>query len=197
MTAGSNSTTAEIDNPAIWVDRYGDMLVQYAYARLGALDSAEDAVQETFLAAWRARGTFDGRSSLRTWLVGILRRKIADHYRRAGRDGRRVADQSADAYDEEFTAAGGWANPVARWTQTPDQLAENGEFWKVFEHCLDALPAHFAQAFHLREIRQSSVDEVCRVTDVTPQNLAVRLHRARTLLRSCLQRKWFAPYDGE
>jgi RNA polymerase sigma-70 factor (ECF subfamily) len=196
MTAGSNSATAEIDNPAAWVDRYGDMLVQYAYARVGRLDAAEDAVQETFLAAWRARESFDGRSSLRTWLVGILRRKIADYFRRAGREGLRVADQAAE-HDEAFTAEGGWANPVAQWTQTPDQLAENGEFWKVIEHCLDALPAHFAQAFHLREIRQASVDEVCRLVEVTPQNLAVRLHRARTLLRGCLQRKWFAPYDGE
>ncbi len=197
MTLIPESATTSIDDPDEWVDRHGDLLLQFAFARLGRLDAAEDAVQESLLAAWRARSSFDGRSSLRTWLVGILRRKIADHFRRVGRQVEAMAVMHAESEPPMFTSQGQWNAAVAPWTQSPDQLAENAEFWKIFEQCLDGLPAHFAQAFHLRELGQSTIEEICRLIDVTPQNLAVRLHRARALLRRCLEKKWFAPDDGE
>src|SRR5271157_351659 len=73
-------------DPETWVDRYGDSLYRYALLRLRFPDLAADVVQETFLEALRARGSFAGRSSERTWLIGILRHKIVDQIRRSGRD---------------------------------------------------------------------------------------------------------------
>ena len=61
----------------------------------------------------------------------------------------------------------------------------------MMANCLASLPAHLADAFRLREIQLRSMEDTCILTGVTPKNLSVRLHRARLLLRSCLDQKWF------
>jgi RNA polymerase sigma-70 factor (ECF subfamily) len=58
------------------------MLLRYAVRRVGSEEAARDVVQETWMAALQGLGSFEGRSSLRTWLVSILRRKIVDRRRR-------------------------------------------------------------------------------------------------------------------
>jgi len=191
MTVNSGQKRPQIDDPTRWVDRYGDALLRFALSRVGRQEVAEDLVQETFLAAWRARESFDSRASLGTWLGSILRRKIADHYRRLGRERVLVDVDAADDNGKLFTKRGKWLEPVARWKESPEQLAENSEFWSVMAGCLGSLPAHLAEAFRLREIRLASMDEVCAATGVTPKNLSVRLHRARLLMRRCLDQKWF------
>src|SRR3984885_10561146 len=92
-----------------WVDRHGDCLYRYALLRLRAPDLAADAVQETFLEALRARGSFEARSSERTWLIGILRHKILDHYRRSGREQAALGTVPRDAAVESgFDRRGHW-----------------------------------------------------------------------------------------
>ena len=73
-------------DPSEWVDRYGDYLFRYAMLRLRDRSASEDLVQETFLAALKSRGAFSGGSSEATWLVGILKHKIADHFRHQARE---------------------------------------------------------------------------------------------------------------
>lgn len=191
MAIDSQQRTPRTDDPARWVDRYGDALLRFALARVGRREIAEDLVQETFLAAWKARKSFDGRSSRGTWLGGILRRKVADHFRRLGRE--RVAQEveTVEQGAEFFSRRGKWIERIAPWKESPEQLAENGEFWTVMAHCLGGLPVHLAEAFQLREMRLASMEEVCQATGVTPKNLSVRLHRARLLLRRCLDQNWF------
>ena len=72
--------------PVGWVDAHGDYLFNFAIGQVRATDIAEDLLQETFLAAVRAQQKFSGRSSERTWLVGILRHKIYDHLRKTCRE---------------------------------------------------------------------------------------------------------------
>lgn len=186
----SDLRTKQLDDPARWVDRYGDVLLRFALARVGRPDVAEDLVQETFLAAWRTRDSFDGRSSLGTWLASILRHKLADHYRRRARQ-RAVGEDAAHETPSLFDSSGKWIERFASWRSSPEQLAQNTEFWSVMSECLDDLPWHLSEAFRLREIRRATVDEACQATGVTPKNLSVRLHRARLLLRRCLDQKWF------
>jgi RNA polymerase sigma-70 factor (ECF subfamily) len=121
-----------------------------------------------------------------TWLVAILRRKIADHYRKCERS----PDLDAQPLGEHgpFTAQGKWSTSSTNWRMTPKDAAESAEFWAVFQRCLAGLPGHMAQAFRLRELNQASVDEATQLVGVTSQNLAVRLHRARLLLRECLEK---------
>lgn len=182
-------------DPAAWVDRYGDALLRYASARVASHELAEDLVQETFLAAFRHREKFDGKSAFGTWLVSILRNKIVDHYRKSGRT-LEISDEALVDVARPFDAKSKWSKTPAMWRDTPDKLAENAEFWGVFQDCLDGLPAHLAQAFCMREMGLVSLDEVSRLTGVTTKNLAVRLHRARLLLRSCLERKWYCSEPG-
>jgi RNA polymerase sigma-70 factor (ECF subfamily) len=178
-------------DPGLWVDRYGDSLLCFALSRVGRRETAEDLVQETFLAAWQARHTFDGRSSLATWLCGILRRKIADHYRRVGRRRQFVEGTANHENRPLFDKRGKWRDAMARWKESPEQLTQSSEFWEVMSSCLASLPAHLADAFCLREIHLKSIEDTCLLTDITPKNLSVRLHRARLLLRRCLDQKWF------
>lgn len=183
-------TDADLGDPAQWVDRYGDALLQYACTRVGARETAEDLVQETFLAAFKARRDFDHRAAFSTWLIAILRRKIIDHYRK---DARTPAadDADVDAIAPMFDKSGHWAVPPAKWGSTPASHAENSEFWEVVSRCLASLPRHLAQAFELRELGLASVKEASEIAGVSPRNLSVRLHRSRLLLRDCLQSKWF------
>jgi RNA polymerase sigma-70 factor (ECF subfamily) len=180
-----------MNDPANWVDRYGDGLLRFALNRVGSRDTAEDLVQEAFLAAWQSRKSFDGRAALGTWLCGILRRKIADHYRVAGRK-QRFAEQAAAAENKPlFDKHGKWRESIAHWKESPEHLSQSSEFWEVMANCLANLPNHLADAFRLREIHLMSIEDTCLSTGITPQNLSVRLHRARLLLRTCLDQKWF------
>jgi RNA polymerase sigma-70 factor, ECF subfamily len=190
-----NVMSAKLGDPASWVDRYGDTLMRYASGRVASRELAEDLVQETFLSAFRHRSQFDGESAFGTWLVAILRRKIVDHRRQAERS----LDLSAEplsAIENLFTAKGKWTSSSTKWRVGPKDMAENAEFWKVFQDCMSGLPMHLAQAFQMRELEMVSVDDASRITGITPQNLAVRLHRARLLLRQCLDKKWFCSDGG-
>lgn len=191
----STTLPAKLSDPADWVDRYGDGLLRFAGARVVSRELAEDLVQETFLSAFRHRSQFDGKSSFGTWLVAILRRKIADHYRKSGRSPD-LAAESLAAVEAPFSARGKWTTSPTKWRTCPNDMAENAEFWAVFQDCMTGLPMHLAQAFQMRELSLVSVDDASRLTGITPKNLAVRLHRARLLLRQCLEKKWFRGERG-
>ena len=86
MNVQQSKLPDESPDPGRWLDDHGDYLFKYAVFRLRDNTAAEDAVQETFLAALKAYKEFQGRASERTWLVGILKHKIVDHFRRAMRE---------------------------------------------------------------------------------------------------------------
>jgi len=182
----------QVEGPEGWLARHGDCLYHFALVRLRAPELAADLVQETFLEAIRTRNAFAGRSSERTWLVGILKHKIVDHLRKSGRD-RAVRNGIAPEASAEaaFDRRGHWRVSPAAWTGDPSRVLETREFWEVFSHCLSKLPAGLADAFHLRELDGLSAEEVRQVLNITPANLWARLHRARLLLRQCLDAGWY------
>ncbi len=172
-------------------------LLRYALLQLRNPAQAEDAVQETLLAALEGRERFSGRSSLRTWLTGILKHKIIDHLRRSGREQPLVSaddDRSeADAVDALFVEDGHWREFPAQWG-SPAKAFENSRFWSAFELCLQRLPARTAKVFTMREVMEMTTDEICQELDITTTNCWVMLHRARLMLRECLEMTWF---DGQ
>jgi RNA polymerase sigma-70 factor (ECF subfamily) len=179
-------------DPETWVDRYGDSLYRYALLRLRAPDLAADVVQETFLEALRARRSFAGHSSERTWLIGILRHKIVDQLRRSGREPATGNGVPAGVSDTSpFDRRGHWKVGPASWAGDPSREIETREFWEVFSRCLSGLPQGLADAFFLRELDGLDADEVQRTLAITPANFWKRLHRARMLLRQCLESGWF------
>lgn len=175
--------------PEQWVERYGDVLFRVAAARLNNRDTAEDVVQETFLAAWKGRDSFDGRASLETWLVAILKRKVVDHFRRTGR---RPTNSLSEGYEQElFDCTGLWAKRVGRLAGPPHSEAERQEFWEIVSACVSDLPGPLAETFLVREMESQPTLDACARLGITAKNLSVRMHRARLLLRRCLEVKWF------
>ena len=77
---------SQLSDPVRWVDDHGDYLFKFALARLRDVARAEDMVQETFLAELKGGDKFAGRSAERSWLVGILKNKISDYFRKASRE---------------------------------------------------------------------------------------------------------------
>lgn len=181
-----------------WVDEHGDYLYKYALFRLRDGSAAEDAVQETFLAALKAYRGFEGRGSERTWLVGILKHKITDYFRRLTREAP-IGETEGEEFEQNefFTRTDEWSNhwnkayAPSEWRATPAQLIERSDFWKVFNDCLSLLPQRTASAFTLREVDGLSSEEICEVLSISVSNLWVMLHRARLHLRNCLEIKWF------
>ena len=149
------------------------------------------------LAALEGRERFSGRSSLRTWLTGILKHKIIDHLRRGGREQPLVSagdDRSeAEVVDALFAEDGHWREFPAQWG-SPAKAFEDSRFWSAFELCLQRLPARTAKVFTMREVMEMTTDEICQELDITTTNCWVMLHRARLMLRECLEMTWF---DGQ
>lgn len=188
----SPSDPLRILEPDRWVERHGDCLYRYALLRLRKADSAAEVVQDTFLAALRSRDHFTGRSSERTWLMGILKHKLLDYLRARKRPPADAgADTDADVLDEFFNARGLWKVKSTSWGSDPAQALENREFREVLEGCLQRLPGALAEAFFSREMDGLSSEEICTAMEISPTNLWARLHRARLLLRRCLELKWF------
>jgi RNA polymerase sigma-70 factor, ECF subfamily len=162
-------------------------LLRYATLQLRDRAAAEDAVQETLLAALAGEASFGGRSNLRTWLTGILKHKIVDAIRRSSRETPLPEDAELDAL---FDETGHWREAPQAWPE-PDASLSQKEFFAVLEDCLAKLPAKTSQAFMMREHLGFETDDICKELAVTPTHVWVLLHRARIALRLCLQMNWF------
>jgi RNA polymerase sigma-70 factor (ECF subfamily) len=179
-------------DPSEWVERYGDYLFRYAMLRLRDRSTAEDLVQETFLAALKGRNAFSGNSSESTWLVGILKHKIADHFRLQAREAPREKGDLREQLDPSpFDGSGHWANGPTDWGGNPADLYREKKFLDQLTKCLSGLSPNHANAFTLREIEGADTGEICKVLNVSETNLWVMLHRARMQLRRCLETHWF------
>lgn len=172
------------------------VLFRYALLQLHDRDLADDAVQETLLAAWQSAAEFAGKAQLRTWLIGILKHKIADHWRRSARE---VAvpehetfdREEADAHEDDFFVEDGhWRDGPSAWNN-PEAALKQQEFWQIYEICQNNLPPKMAQVFMLRELVGLEADEICRETGLSEANYWVTMHRARLRLRECLEIRWF------
>ncbi len=186
-----------LSDPATWVDQHGDGLFRFALARVRDERLAEELVQETFVAALQARARFTGRSSERSWLVGILKHKLVDQFRKTCRETpTEDVEQMADDLSDEavFDRDGHWRvdrQAPKDWPADPSRELEQKQFWEVLTRCLGELPPKMAQVFSLRDVDELSAEEVCATLQISQANLWVLLHRARKHLRRCLETKHF------
>ena len=196
MTKKRDEINSKIENPESWVDQYGDFLYRFTLSRIKDPSIAEDLVQETFLAALKARNNFQGRSTAKTWLIAILKHKIVDHIRKRVRE--QISDKvesmhntaAIDPVDNSFNDEGDWQIRPSKWAIDPMRLYEQKEFMDVLYHCLGGLPERQAEAFMMREIDGFSTEEICKVLNITATNSWVMLYRARMWLRRCLENNW-------
>ncbi len=190
--------SAEVFDPTVWVDDYGDYLYAFALSRVRDKYLAEDLVQETLLAAIQAKKSYSEKSSKKTWLIGILKHKIIDQFRKTSRE-TELSDEEADltSYDYLFREEGVWkghwtaeSRPIV-WNENPEKVFENAEFRGILTHCLGELPERVANCFALREMEGFEASEICETLSISPNNFWVMMHRARLHLRRCIDFNWF------
>lgn len=152
---------------------------------------AEDTVSETLLAALESRAVFEGRSKLKTWLVGILKHKIIDCLRARGRE-TQLADEGDDGDIEGavFQDDGHFRESPHEWS-SPETMLNRIQFFEILEICVEQLPVPQARVFMMREWMELSTEEICNQMTITATNAGVLLHRARLRLRECLEHRWF------
>ena len=197
LTLAMDTPRAPCD-PAAWLSEHGDYLYRYALLQLRDEAAAQDAVQEALLAGLTAWARFSGKSSVRTWLTGILKHKILDLFRQRAKEPQYTPvseDPEAELAALElvlFDATGHWAHKPQTWGD-PESTLEQQRFWQAFLRCMEALaPAH-AQVFHLREMDGLSTEEICKELGISSTNCWVMLYRARLSLQQCLETHWGGP----
>ena len=179
---------------ALDLERHRPVLLRFAMLQLRNRAQAEDAVQETLMAAIQGAKSFAGKSSVRTWLVGILKHKIVDHIRRSRREeplDLPNAETSLEDFDVLYKEDGHYASVPADWGD-PEAALSQRKFFEALERCLEGLPNNTARVFMMREVLGIETGEICKELAITATNCWVLLYRARMGLRACLQERWFA-----
>lgn len=176
------------------IDEHRRYLLRVAQLQLRDHDLSQDVVQDTLVAALSGAQGFDGRSSLKTWLTGILRHKIVDAIRRKQKSPVPLSvlddEGTLDDFDALFKPGGAWDVPPADWGD-PEAALDQREFFEVLELCLGKLPPQTGRVFVMREVMGLETDEICKELKITANNLWVILYRARMALRACLEQRWF------
>ena len=174
LQAGDRAACAEL------VRRYHGLLLGVARSMLRDGD-AEDACQDAWIAAMKAIGSFEGRSSLRTWLTRIVINEAKMRLRRQGRE------LSLDAMSEEahplearFLGDGHWGSPPHAWSFSgPEELLSEADLRNCLDHTLTALPTNQRVVLEMRDMHGMELAEICNSLGLSASNVRVLLHRAR------------------
>ncbi|WP_310626241.1 sigma-70 family RNA polymerase sigma factor [Limnohabitans sp.] len=172
-----------------------DFLLRLAHAQLRNPQEAADAVQDTALAAWQTIDRFEGRSSIRTWLVGILRFKILDVLRERQRHPTfklNEIEQELQTLDSDllFDDDGSWAEEPQAWWSTsdnPSETLQQNQMMRLLQQCLAKLPEKTVHVFLMREYLGFESPEIAQCTGLQTGNIRIILMRARLALRTCLE----------
>lgn len=176
--------------------RVRDDMLRFARLQLGSDDEAEDAVQEALAGAFKNASNFRGEAALRTWIIAILKNKVADILRQRQR--RPINASQMQGPDQEgalpelFDRKGMWRDAArpARW-EDPEADLHSSQFLAAFDACLNRLPPQQGRVFMMREVVELETHEICNELGLSISNVHVILHRARLALRTCLQLHWF------
>ncbi len=173
-----------------WVELYSDELYTWAFYKTSNRETSEDLVQETFLAAVHSFQMFEGKSEPKTWLLSILKNKIADHYRIAYRNN---ANDTV-SFSEIFDGTDYWL-PNQRpqpWEEVDEQhLLDDPDFNNTLANCLEKLPTNWRASIVLKFIEEKNSNDICQELGITPTNYWQILHRAKLQLRKCVEIHWF------
>jgi len=187
-------------NVSQWVAMYGDCLYNYAVYRVNDANEAQDLVQDTFLAGIKAKDSFRGDCSEKTWLITILKRKVIDHYRKKGVQGIQSSidtEQVAAGYEQFFNEDGhlenNWTSQAKphSWSYSGTQAMETREFYEVLNRCLSTLPGKWSSLFRMKNMEDLETDVICKELNISPSNYWIIMHRTRLQLRKCIEISWF------
>lgn len=180
------------------VNTHHGALVRMAMGYVADREVAEEVVQDTWMAVIENLSRFEERSSLRTWIFGILIHKAKDRGVREKRHTTFSAFESCEDDNEEAVDpscfhqrgewAGHWAIPPQPWDdQTPEKLLASQQAINAMNSAIDSLPGTLKQVLILRDIEGVDIKEACALLNITETNLYVRLHRARERVRKVVE----------
>jgi RNA polymerase sigma-70 factor (ECF subfamily) len=144
---------------------------------------AEDLVQDAFKIFLQTLDRFEGRSQVRTWLIGILYRKARERRREQARE--QKSDPIDAVFESRFDRNGLWQHPP----EDLERVFASKEIGRMIAQCLDGVPPQQREVFLLREVEGLETKEICKILDLTVTHLGVLMHRARNRLRECLVAK--------
>ncbi len=176
-----------------WVNDHTDFLYNWALMKVSDSSTVEDLVQETFLAAYKARFSFKGDSSPRTWLTSILRNKIVDYYRASSKRRSLIASGTDFVYSDRlfFDEEGHWLPNLAQYKWEETTLDNNEDFKFILQACLNKLPERSSAAIRFKYFEEKDSRDICQELDLSSSNYWQIIHRAKLLLKSCLEINWF------
>jgi RNA polymerase sigma-70 factor (ECF subfamily) len=168
------------------VAKHHDAMLRLAFNFVSSRAVAEEVVQDTWLGVLRGIDRFEGRSSLRTWLLTIL----VNRARTTGvRESRSVAVADAEpAVDRaRFDAGGAWSSPPEHWVEDAEERLGAAQLADHINAALEQMPPRQRAVVTLRDVDGLDSDEVCAVLAITQGNQRVLLHRGRSQLRQALE----------
>ncbi|WP_328356213.1 sigma-70 family RNA polymerase sigma factor [Streptomyces sp. NBC_00445] len=190
---------------ALVLDTWSSSMLRLAMSFVSTKDSAEEAVQDTWLAVIKGISGFEGRSSLKTWVYRIL---VNTAKTRGTKESRTVPFASLLPEEEGPTVdasrfrapgeryAGHWAvGQEPRPWHLPEDQVLRGEVRKVIAEALDELPPRLRTVITLRDVAGYGSEEVCSLLEISSGNQRVLLHRARALLRRRLEEYLSGAHD--
>ncbi|HEX8856766.1 MAG TPA: RNA polymerase sigma factor [Thermoleophilaceae bacterium] len=196
LRAGDEQAFAEL------IDSYHGTMLAVARNYVNTRAVAEEVVQEAWLGVIKGLDRFQGRSSLKTWILRIL---VNTAMTRGGQEARSIPFSSLAREDEAEPAVepdrfrrpdgafpGHWAAYPANWGALPEDRVFGRETLGVMQEAIEALPTPQRVVITLRDVQGCSPEEVCDALDVSDGNQRVLLHRARSRVRAALERH----FDG-
>jgi RNA polymerase sigma-70 factor, ECF subfamily len=168
------------------VECYQEQMLRLAASFVPSRAVAEEVVQDTWLALLRGLDTFEGRSSLKTWLFSILLNQARTTGTREHRSVP-VADPEPAVDPARFDVSGHWAEPPEHWTEAVEGRLTAGKLADRIRELMDELPARQREVVVLRDVEEMSSEEVCSVLAISDGNQRVLLHRGRSRLRQLFE----------
>lgn len=159
----ASSPASRLSNPKTWVEEHGNYLFLYALIRVRNETAAEDLVQDTLLAAFQGKARFSGQSTERSWLTGILKHKVLDHFRCQARERTVNADDlMPEELEGRFDDLGLWKHEPESgptdWGADAAGLMQRKEFMAALKQCISKLPPRCVDAFEMREMEATDSD---------------------------------------
>lgn len=165
--------------------------LNHAYIHLGCKETAKDIVQETFLTAYQKLSSFEKKSSLETWIFGILNNKISEHHRKQQTENKHI---EFNAEEILFHKNGKWRKEWLMDESAEKEITEQQNKLLLFlKHCFTHLSEHYQKIFSLKFFAEKKTNEICKICNCSEDNVWQILHRGKLQLKVCIQsqlKKW-------
>jgi RNA polymerase sigma-70 factor (ECF subfamily) len=173
-----------------WVNQFSDQLFSWAFHKTSSKETAEDLVQDTFVSAYHKIDSFQGKSQPKTWLFSILNNKIIDHYRKKSKQ----FVISADDYTQQIKTTDGFFDEHDKWKKEADlneqHWLDNPAFNSILLGCIKNLPENWQFIIQSKYILDKKSADVCQELQITMSNYWQISHRAKLLLKKCIELNW-------